>query len=158
MLDREDDIIEEHVFTEVSRLRAENAILKNWIIDDTSPKCAVCDKPISNVSIQRRLRPYLWCSRSCFKFKPRKIIRLEYEFDLDIVEILKLTTKMYGNIKAQCNALGLSIPYFYSIVIKYCGEDYVEFMAGNAVGKRKETYAKKIDKKNKSTGGESDGE
>ena len=53
---------------------------------------------------------------------------------------------MYGNIKAQCDALGISIPYFYSIVLKYCGSNYVVFMATNAVGKRKETYLRKISK------------
>jgi hypothetical protein len=62
---------------------------------------------------------------------------------MDIVDILKETTKRYGNIKAQCAALGISIPYFYSIIAKYCGADYVAFMAKYATGKRKETYAKK---------------
>jgi hypothetical protein len=147
MLYQEDDVIEKHIISEVARLVTENEILKNWIINDEIPKCAVCKQPITNVSIQRRLRPYLWCSRKCFKFKPRKIIKLEDEFGIDIVEILKLTTKMYGNIKAQCNALGLSIPYFYSIVAKYGSNNHAEFMAVNAVGKRRDTYTKKIARK-----------
>jgi hypothetical protein len=92
------------------------------------------------------LRPYLWDCRECFQEKPRKIISLEHRFGLDIVDILKETTRQYGNIKAQCGALGISIPYFYSIVAKYCGSDYIAFMARHAAGKRKDTYAKKYKK------------
>lgn len=146
-----EDIVELHIVSEVTRLQEENELLRGWIKNNVSiPTCAVCKTPIENVSIQRMLRPYLWCSRKCFEFKPRKIIKLEKKYGIDIVAILQETTKVYGNIKAQCDALGISIPYFYSIVNKYCGDNYVEFMATNAIGKRKDTYTKKVGKPVKS--------
>lgn len=141
-----EDIVELHIISEIQRLREENELLKGWIKNAELPRCAVCQKPIDNVSIQRMLRPYLWCSRKCFEYKPRKIIKLQRKYGMDITTILQETTKTYGNIKAQCDALGISIPYFYSIMYKYCGKKYVEFMATNAIGKRKETYTKKIEK------------
>jgi hypothetical protein len=145
-----EDSIELHILSEVNRLQEENELLRGWIRNNIDvPTCAVCKKPIENVSIQRMLRPYLWCSRECFEFKPRKIIKLEKKYGMDIIAILQETTKVYGNIKAQCDALGISIPYFYSIVNKYCGDNYVEFMASNAIGKRKDTYTKKIGKPTK---------
>jgi hypothetical protein len=145
-----EDTVELHILSEVQRLLEENELLRGWIRNLDVPTCAVCKKPIENVSIQRMLRPYLWCSRECFEFKPRKIIKLEKKYGMDIIAILQETTKIYGNIKAQCDALGISIPYFYSIVNKYCSNNYVEFMAANAIGKRKDTYTKKIGKPVKS--------
>lgn len=143
----EPDAVEQHIIATVNRLQIENKWLQDWIKADREVlSCAVCGKPIENVSIQRMLRPFLWDCRECFQKKPRKIISLERRFSMDIVEILKHTTKQYGNIKAQCSALGISIPYFYSIIAKYCGDNYVAFMARNAAGKRKETYAKKQNK------------
>lgn len=143
------DVVEQKIEQTIQRLQFENDLLKSWIKDGLEDRtCVVCGKPIENVSIQRMLRPYLWCSRKCFQEKPRKIINLEHDFNADIVQILKETTRLYGNIKAQCGALGISIPYFYSIVAKYCGEDYILFMAKSATGKRKETYAKKLRKHN----------
>jgi hypothetical protein len=141
------DVVETHIEKQIHRLQFENDLLKEWIKDGLEERtCVVCGEPIENVSIQRMLRPYLWCSRECFQEKPRKIINLEHAFGEDIVQILKDTTRRYGNIKAQCGALGISIPYFYSIVDKYCGDDYIHFMARSATGKRKETYAKKLKK------------
>jgi len=141
------DAVETHIERKIKQLQLENALLKDWIREGLeSRKCVVCGTQIENVSIQRMLRPYLWCSRECFQEKPRKIINLEHTFGEDIVQILKNTTRRYGNIKAQCGALGISIPYFYSIVEKYCGDDYILFMANSAAGKRKETYAKKLKK------------
>jgi len=143
------DVIEHYIKKKIRQLREENDLLKKWIRDgNNESSCVVCGKSIVNVSIQRLLRPYRWCSRKCFEYKPRKIIKLEEKYGLDIVDILKETTKKYGNIKAQCGELGISIPYFYSIVNKYCGKDHVAFMATYATGRRKETYAKK-NKKNK---------
>lgn len=147
MLSKPKDIVELHIHEEIKRLKYENDLLKRWIKSGREVlTCVVCGKPIENVSIQRMLRPYLWDCRECFQKKPRKIVTLEAEFNMDIVDILKETTKVYGNIKAQCGALGISIPYFYSVINKYCGEDYVRFMATYATGKRKETYAKKLDR------------
>lgn len=144
MLDVEDDIIEQHIRSMLTQLKKENKLLLDWIKSgEDIPTCPVCGKPIENVSIQRRLRPILWDTRECFQKKPRKIIWLEQQYGMDIVDILKETTRRYGNIKAQCNALAISIPYFYSIITKYCGEDYVSFMARFATGRRKETYSKK---------------
>jgi hypothetical protein len=144
MLPSDLDIVEQHIILTIQRLRTENDLLKQWIKSEKEiPTCSVCGKPIENVSVQRMLRPFLWDCRECFQQKPRKIISLERKFGMDIVEILRETTKRYGNIKAQCGALSISIPYFYSIVLKYCGTDYLEFMSKNAVGKRKETYARK---------------
>jgi len=141
------DVVEKHIGSELARLQFENALLKGWIKSGQEVRtCVVCGKPINNISIQRMLRPYLWDCRECFQKKPRKIISLEHDFTLDILDILKETTRLYGNIKAQCGALGISIPYFYSIIDKYCGEHFVSFMAKYATGKRKETYAKKLAK------------
>ena len=141
------DAIESHIEVTIDRLKLENDLLQQWIKSGRDVlTCAVCGKPIDNVSIQRMLRPYLWDCRECFQKKPRKIISLEHKFGMDIVDILKETTRQYGNIKAQCGALGISIPYFYSIVAKYCGENYLAFMAKYAAGKRKETYANKLKK------------
>jgi len=143
------DVVERHIESEINRLKFENDLLKKWIKSGQEVlACAVCGKPIENVSIQRMLRPYLWDCRECFQKKPRKIISLEHDFNMDILEILKETTRLYGNIKAQCGALGISIPYFYSIVDKYCGEHYIAFMAKYANGKRKDTYSKKLAKLN----------
>lgn len=147
MLSVAKDVVERHIHEEIARLKYENELLRRWIKSGREVlTCVVCGKPIANVSIQRMLRPYLWDCRECFQKKPRKIVSLEREFDLDIVDILKETTRAYGNIKAQCGALGISIPYFYSIIGKYCGGNYVEFMARHATGKRKETYVKKLNK------------
>jgi len=146
------DVVEKHIESEIHRLKFENDLLKKWIKSGREVlTCVVCGKPIENVSIQRMLRPYLWDCRECFQKKPRKIISLEHDFTMDILEILKETTRLYGNIKAQCGALGISIPYFYSIVDKYCGEHYIAFMAKYATGKRKDTYAKKLTKLNENT-------
>jgi len=143
------DVVEMHIESELKRLKFENDLLKKWIKSGREIlACAVCGKPIENVSIQRMLRPYLWDCRECFQKKPRKIISLEHDFNMDILDILKETTRLYGNIKAQCGALGISIPYFYSIIYKYGSESHVAFMAKYATGKRKETYAKKLAKLN----------
>jgi ribosomal protein S14 len=148
MLCKSNDAVELYIYNEIKRLKKENEILSNWIKAGRDiPRCVVCGKPIENVSIQRKTRPYLWDCRECFRKKPRKIISLEFEFGIDIVDILKETTRRYGNIKAQCAALGVSIPYFYTIVDKYCGPGHLEFMARYSTGKRKETYANKIRKK-----------
>ncbi len=141
------DVVEGHIQRNLGRLKFENNLLQDWIkAGKEILTCVVCGKPIENVSIQRMLRPYLWCSRECFQKKPRKIISLERKFVVDIVDILKETTRQYRSIKAQCGALGISIPYFYSIIAKYCGGNFVVFMADSAIGKRKETYAKKCKK------------
>jgi len=148
MVCKDNDLVENHVQTEIQRLQNENILLSGWIKEGRDiPKCVVCGKPIENVSIQRKTRPYLWDCRECFRKKPRKIISLEFEFGLDIVDILKETTRRYGNIKAQCEALGVSIPYFYTIIDKYCGPGHLEFMARYTTGKRKETYSNKIKKR-----------
>jgi hypothetical protein len=150
VLNSNDDIVEQHLCSYLRQLKKENELLLNWIKSGESiPTCPVCGKPIENVSVQRRLRPILWDSRECFQAKPRKIILLERQYGMDIVEVLKETTKRYGSIKAQSTALGISIPYFYSIIEKYCGKDIISFMAKYATGKRKETYQKKIDKLSK---------
>jgi hypothetical protein len=143
----DNDVVEKHIKSELKRLKFENDLLKHWIKSGQEVRaCVVCGKPINNISIQRMLRPYLWDCRECFQKKPRKIIALEHDFEMDIIDILKETTRLYGNIKAQSGALGISIPYFYSIIDKYCGEHYVAFMAKYAVGKRRDTYAKKLAK------------
>ena len=138
------DPVDLQIILEIRRLKIENNLLKEWIKAGISDhKCVVCGAPIRNVSIQRMLRPYLWCSRECFQQKPRKIIALEHEYELTIVEILRQTTERYGEISAQCEALGVSVPYFYSITRKYCG-NYHEFMARYSTGKRRIGYSKKF--------------
>jgi len=145
------DIIEAHIVDEVSRLRTENDTLKTWVRHGNgAPRCVVCGKPIKNISTQRMLRPFRWDSRECFHFKPRKIIALENEYGLDIVSILQETTRRYGKIKAQCEALGVSVPYLYSIIRKYCG-DYLAFMARYTTGKRRLDYARKFQESSKNT-------
>lgn len=144
-----DDIIEQSILNELERLKKENVLLKKLISSSfEAVTCAVCGKPIENVSLQRMTRSALWHDRNCYQYKPRKIIKLEKEFGCDIVEILKETTRRCGNIKTQCEVLGLSIPYLYSVMRKYCGEDHIAFMAKHATGKRKELYVKKLNKSN----------
>jgi len=148
MLYKGNDIVELHIILELKRLQYENAVLKHWIKDGaTEIRCAVCGKKISSLSMQRMTRPILWHDRECFQYKPRKIIKLENDFGLDIVDILKETVRKCGNIKAQCDVLDVSIPYLYSIIKKYCGDDFIEFMAKYATGKRRELYAKKVQKR-----------
>lgn len=148
------DIVELHIMLELKRLRYENDLLKQWIREGVEDiRCAVCKKRISSLSIQRMTRPILWHDRKCFQYKPRKIIKLENDFGIDIVEILKETVKKCGNIRAQCDVLGVSIPYLYSIIKKYCGDDFVEFMAKHATGKRRELYAKKVAKRKSTDSG-----
>ncbi|MFA5132743.1 MAG: hypothetical protein WC444_05480 [Candidatus Paceibacterota bacterium] len=138
------DTVEQHIVNETKRLFFENELLMDWIRSlNGVPRCAVCGKPVYNASIQRLLRPFHWDTRRCFEFKPRKIVALEKEYGMDIVEILKLTTEKYGKIKAQCQALNISPPYFYDIVKRYCG-DVVEFMAKHASGRRKQEYVDKL--------------
>lgn len=145
------DVVEQHIIKEFFRFRNENALLKYWIKSgyDIS-RCVVCGKPIKNISVQRLLRPYRWDSRECFEYKPRKIVKLEEEYGLDIVDVLKETTRRYGRIKSQCQALNISIPYLYAIIKKYCG-DYLNFMAENANGQRKIEYTKKVRERQSST-------
>jgi len=141
------DTIDNHILDEISNLEVENALLKNWIRSNAEKaRCAACGEPIYQLSMQRMMRPFLWHSRKCFENKPGKIIALERDFGCDIVEILKETTKKCGNIRAQCHVLGVSIPYLYIIMNKYCG-DRIAFMAQHATGKRRELYAKKIAKR-----------
>jgi hypothetical protein len=138
------DPVDLHILLEIKRLQDENSILREWIkLGRDEHLCVVCGKPIKNVSIQRKLRPYLWCSRKCFQFKPRKIISLEHEYQLTITDILRETTERYGEIRTQCEALDVSVPYFYHITRKYCG-DYHGFMAKYTTGKRRTSYAKKF--------------
>lgn len=138
------DPVEAHIQLEMALLNKENEKLKTWIRENKAqPICCVCGAPIKNVSIQRMLRTFLWHSRACFRFKPKKIIALERAFGCDIVDVLRITTRRYQNIQAQCNALDISIPYLYMIVRKYCGLDYINFFVKNAIGKRRETYQKK---------------
>ena len=142
-----DDTIEITILNELDRLKKENVLLKKLISSSfESVTCAVCGKPIENVSLQRMTRSALWHDRTCYQYKPRKIIKLEKEFGCDIVEILRETTRRCGNIKTQCQVLGLSIPYLYAVIKKYCGENHLEFMAKFSTGKRKELYAKKLQK------------
>jgi hypothetical protein len=144
------DIIEMAILEEIVRLKRENEILKTWIKSNDVYKCAVCGKPINKINTQRRLRPFKWDSRKCFEWKSKKIVALEEEYGFDIVEILKETTRKYGKIRAQCDALGVSVPYLYSIIKKYCG-DYVAFMAKHATGRRKTDYLKKFKESGKLT-------
>lgn len=137
------DPVDLHIMLEIRQLKTENNLLRTWIKAGTgNHACVVCGQVIKNVSIQRMLRPYLWCSRECFQQKPRKIIALEHEYEQSITEILKQTTERYGEISAQCEALGVSVPYFYAIVREYMG-DYNAFMAKYSTGKRRVGYSKK---------------
>jgi len=137
------DIIELAIIEEIARLKKENDTLKAWIKSNDVYRCAVCGKPISKINTQRRLRPFKWDSRACFEWKSKKIVALEEEYGLDIVEILKETTRKYGKIRAQCDALGVSVPYLYSIIKKYCG-DFVSFMAKHSTGRRRTEYLRKL--------------
>lgn len=145
-----DDLVEQHIRFELEKLDRENVLLKRWIkagMEDV--RCAVCGEKIEQLSIQRMMRPVLWHSRNCFRKKPKKIIKLEESFGMDIVDVLRETTARCGNIKTQCHVLEVSIPYLYSIMKKYCGMPTIEFFAEYSTGKRKELYAKKVRKKKK---------
>lgn len=146
------DIVELHILYELGNLKEENEYLRKCITENSEKRrCAVCGEIIQNLSVQRMTRPALWHDRKCFTYKPRKIIALEQLYGCDIVEILKETTRQCGNIKVQCQMLGVSIPYFYSIIRKYTGKNLIEFMAEYSVGKRKDLYEKKIQKDTKSS-------
>ena len=152
MIPSSTDIIQRHILSELKNLQDENALLKQWIKDNAeNARCAVCGKPLGNLSAARMVRPIVWHDRNCFQWKPRKIIALERDFRMTIQEILQLTSKQCGNIKAQSEILDVSVPYLYSIIRKY-GGDFIEFMAQHTSGKRRELYAKKVAKRtNKSS-------
>ena len=144
---KSDDIINQTLLQEFALLQEENVRLKKIIQQGSSEiRCAVCNEVIQHLSIQRLTRGALWCNRACYEYKPRKIIWLQRTFGKDIVDVLKDTTRLCTNIKAQCELLGLSIPFLYSTIRKYTGEGHITFMAKYAVGKRKELYAKKASK------------
>ena len=142
------DIVEEHITEEFKRLQEKNTYLKQLVEEGNDEVyCAVCGEKIESLSIQRKTRPILWHSKHCFRWKPRKIVKLERDYGKDIVEILKETTAKCGNIKSQCDVLDVSIPYLYSIIKKYCGPDLIRFMADNGTGNRKKLYDKKLSKR-----------
>lgn len=142
------DPIEKHIIEELCRLGSKNAYLKQLIEEGIeNARCAVCGEKLEGLSVQRMTRPIVWHNRNCFQWKPRKIIKLERDFGADIVDILKESTRKCGKIKVQCDFLGISIPYLYHIIRKYCDKDIVRFMAENSSGKRRELYAKKVKKR-----------
>jgi len=137
------DPIEKAILIRVCKLREENFLLNRWVrYGDENPTCAVCGKPIKSLSTLRRLRPYRWDCRECYTYKPTKIINLEMQFGMDIVEILKQTSRQYGKVRSQCEALGLSIPHLYATIRKYCG-DSLEFLVHNTTGERHAEYLEK---------------
>jgi hypothetical protein len=142
------DPIVKHIENAIYTLTQENLVLQKWISPDGSPLCVVCGLPIQNVSSQRLSRPMLWHSKKCYKYKSKKIIVLEQQYGCDIVDILKKTTRMYGSIKAQCDALGISVPYFYLIIRKFCDKDIQQFMIENSVGDRHQHYIRKFNSLN----------
>ena len=155
------DLIEQAIVVELDQLRKENEYLKECIRTGCENiKCAVCGEEIEHLSMQRMTRPILYHNKKCYTWKPRKIVKLEQEWEMDIVDILKKTSKMCGNINAQAEVLDLSVPYLYDRIRKYCADSLsvkvpkkkviVYFMAENCVGKRKELYLKKIEKYKKS--------
>jgi len=132
------DEIELHILLEIKRLNDENEILESWIREGKEePRCCVCGKLVKGLSLQRMLRPFIWCSRKCLEWKPKKIIILERRYKMDILDILKLTSKQFGGLRPQVDALNLSVPYFVSVVKKYSNEEYNTFMANNTVGERR---------------------
>lgn len=138
------DPIHLHIESYIKRLTQENLSLWDWIRVSETPTCVVCGLPIENVSLQRLSRPILWHSKACYRAKPKKVILLEQEYGCDIAEILKKTTAIYGSIQAQCDALGVSIPYFYDLIRKFCGGVSLnDFMRVYSVGTRKTLYEKK---------------
>jgi len=148
MVYKGNDSVEQHIIDEFKKLIRDNDLLNGIIKNGTADVyCAVCGEKIEQLSIQRMTRPVLWHDRVCIQWKPRKIVWLERKFGKDIVEILQDTAARCGNIKAQCDVLDVSIPYLYSIIKKYCG-DLIPFMAKYGTGKRRELYAKKIEKQN----------
>jgi len=137
------DFIELHILLEIKRLKRENKLLRLWAKRDT-PRCCVCGKPVKGLSVQRMLRPFIWDTRKCFEWKPRKIVSLEHQYGMDILDILKETSRRFGSLKPQIDALGISVPYFVSIVKKYSKQGYIEFMAKHTQGKRRKTYLAKL--------------
>ena len=141
------DIIELIINKEIDLLQQEQKILLSIIDTCHDFTCAVCGKVIDRISTQRKTRGILWHNIECYQYKPRKIIALERIYGKDIVEILKETTRQYSDIISQCAGLSISIPHLYSIIRKYCGEDYIPFMYKYSIGKRKELYKNKVLKK-----------
>jgi hypothetical protein len=142
------DIIEAHILLELRRLEAENDLLKSWVKSgEDVPRCCVCGKPIKGLSLQRMLRPFTWDTRECFEWKPRKIVTLEREYGLDILDILKETSRKYGGLRQQVDALSVSVPYFITIIKKYGGGDYLKFMVEHTTGRRRKGYLRKLNER-----------
>lgn len=138
------DIVDSLVLKEIDLLIKDNQLLCEIIDSCNTHICAVCGKPIDQISPQRKTRSILWHDRKCYEYKPRKIIWLERTYGKDIVEVLIDTTKQCSDIKSQCAILNVSIPYLYQIIKKYCEEDHVSFFAKHSTGARKLLYNKKI--------------
>ena len=152
------DIIELHVLEQLRIAKEENELLKSWMGSGEIRCCCVCGAPIKNLSAQRAIRPFVWCTRKCFKWKPQKIIKLERDFGgMDILDILKETSRKFGSLKSQHQALDLSVPHFIHVVRKYSGLNYFEFMYKYSSGFRKKEYLRKLNDSRKKKG-ESDKE
>ena len=112
--------------------------------------CMVCGRRVKkNIFPKRMKKPLLWCSFRHYREKPEKVIRIEWRFSRgqrtrrDIRDILIETTKGHGGHKAQARTLGISVPYFYTMVDKYFGLEMEDFMIEHAVGERRRFYVER---------------
>ena len=114
--------------------------------------CVACGDQITKHLFPSRLaKPMLWCSFSCYKWKPPKVIWIELKFGktyrIDIRWVLIETTKRFDNLQAQCFALDVSIPYLYTMVKRYFGMPLPQFVAKHSTGERKIRYRKAAQRK-----------
>jgi len=73
-----------------------------------SPRlCPVCERKI--VPSERVVsRGYRYCSQICAEYKPPLVLKLEHEFCLEIIPLLKLCIDKFSSTKEMSTALGIS--------------------------------------------------
>lgn len=86
--------------------------------------CIVCgDEVTKHLFPSRQRKPWLWCSRRCYKWKPQKVVSIEMRFGLhqraDIRWIIIKTAKDFQNLHDHAKALDVSVPYLYTMVRRY---------------------------------------
>lgn len=86
--------------------------------------CIVCGGEVTkHLFPSRQRKPWLWCSRRCYRWKPQKVISIEMRFGgerrADIRWILIKTAREFQNLHDHAQALGVSVPYLYTMVKRY---------------------------------------
>lgn len=80
----------------------------------TNQLCPVCEKRV--VPKERVVsRGYHYCSQICADYKPPVILRLEHEFCIDILDLLRLCIDLFSSTKEMSTALGISKAAFETL-------------------------------------------